>query len=543
MRKILVTSALVYANGSLHLGHILEQIQTDIWVRFQKLQGHDCIYVGGDDAHGTPIMISAQKQNISPEQLIAEVKTSHEKDSLGFLIDFDNYHTTHSPENHELTKLVYEHLLKNNDIETRVIDQAFDEDAKMFLPDRYIKGTCPCCKTPDQNGDNCENCGSTYTTNELLNPISIISGKPPIQKSSEHYFFRLDKYADQLKTWIQKSLQPEIFNKLNEWFVEGLKPWDISRDAPYFGFEIPDKPGKYFYVWLDAPIGYIASLKNLCARKKINFDDYWQQDSSAELYHFVGKDIVYFHALFWPAILESAKLRKPTAVFAHGYLTVDGKKMSKSRGTFILAQDYLKHLNPEYLRYYLAAKLNSSIDDIDLNFDDFIKRNNSDLVGKVVNIASRSAGFINKNFNGMLADKLDAPELFDEGIALAKKISESYETRNFSNAVRLIMQLADLTNKYVDTKKPWGLSKQNPNDPEIKNICTMCINMYRLLVIFLKPILPALAAGSEDFLQINPLVWEDYKTPLLQHKINEFKPLIQRIEPKSVALLLSCIQK
>ncbi|MBU0744187.1 MAG: methionine--tRNA ligase [Gammaproteobacteria bacterium] len=539
MRKILATSGLVYANGPLHLGHILEQIQTDIWVRFQKLQGNDCIYICGDDAHGTPIMISAQKQNITPLQLITEMKESHEKDSAGFLIDFDNYYTTHSEENRELTNLIYQRLQENNDIETKVINQAFDDDAKMFLPDRYIKGTCPRCKSPDQNGDNCEICGATYSTTDLIDPISIISGKPPVQKSSEHYFFRLDKYASFLKTWGKKSLQPEIINKLNEWFEQGLKSWDISRDAPYFGFEIPDKPGKYFYVWLDAPIGYIASSKNLSLRTNINFDEYWQPNSTAELYHFVGKDIIYFHALFWPAILEGANFRKPTAVFTHGYLTVNGQKMSKSRGTFILAQDYLKHLSPEYFRYYLAAKLSPGIDDIDLNFDDFIKRNNSDLVGKVVNIASRSAGFINKTFNGMLADKLDAPELFAEGIKLAEKIRASYEARNYSSAVRSIMQLADLTNQYIDEKKPWGLAKENPNNRGIQNICTMGINMYRLLIIFLKPILPLLATNSEEFLQVPPLAWEDHKTPILQHKINEFKPLMQRIDPKSIELILA----
>jgi methionyl-tRNA synthetase len=539
MRKILVTSALVYANGPLHLGHILEQIQTDIWVRFQKLQGHDCLYISGDDAHGTPIMISAQKRNISPEQLITETRISHKKDSADFLINFDNYHTTHSQENRKLTSLIYECLLKNDDIETKTINQAFDEDAKMFLPDRYIKGTCPRCEATEQNGDNCENCGAAYSPIDLINPISIISGKPPTQKASEHYFFRLDKYTEFLRTWGKKSLQPEIINKLNEWFSQGLKSWDISRDAPYFGFEIPNKPDKYFYVWLDAPIGYIASLKSLSVHKKINFDEYWQQDNPTELYHFIGKDIIYFHALFWPAILESAKLRKPTAIFTHGYLTINGQKMSKSRGTFILASDYLKHLNPEYLRYYLAAKLNSGIDDIDLNFDDFVKRSNSDLVGKVVNIASRSAGFINRSFGGMLANKLDSLELFNEGLKFAEKISKSYETRNFSNAVRLIMQFADLTNQYIDDKKPWGLAKYNPNDSTIQNVCTMGINMYRLLIIFLKPILPILAINSEIFLQIAPLSWQDHKRPLLHHKINEFKPLMQRVDFKSIEAILS----
>ena len=539
MRKILTTSALLYANGPLHLGHILEQIQTDIWVRWQKLQGHDCIYVCGDDAHGAPIMISAQKQNITPEQLIAEVKISHEQDSAGFLIDFDNYYTTHSPENREITNSVYQRLQQNSDIETKTIQQAFDESANMFLPDRFVKGTCPRCGAHDQHGDNCENCGATYAPTDLINPISIISGKCPIQKMSEHYFFRLDKYTTMLKMWGRKSLQPEIVNKLNEWFEQGLKPWDISRDSPYFGYEIPNKPGKYFYVWLDAPLGYIASFKNLCARKKINWEEYWQHDSTTELYHFVGKDIIYFHALFWPAILESANFRKPTSVFTHGYLTINGQKMSKSRGTFILASDYLKHLDPEYLRYYFAAKLGNGIDDLDLNFTDFMQRVNSDLVGKVVNIASRSAGFINKNFGGMLANDLAAPELFTAGLDLAEKISELYEKRDFNNAVRHIMQLADLANQYIDEKKPWSLNKQKSCDPTIQNVCTMSLNLFRLLMIFLKPILPRLVTNAEEFLQVAPLTWESRKTPLLNHKIAEFKPLMQRVDIKNIEPLYS----
>lgn len=539
MRKILVTSGLLYANGPLHLGHILEQIQTDIWVRWQKLQGHDCIYACGDDAHGAPIMISAQKQGITPEQLITEMKISHEQDSAGFLIGFDNYHTTHSPENHEITNLVYQRLKQNNDIETETIKQAFDENANMFLPDRFVKGTCPRCGAQDQHGDNCENCGATYAPTDLINPISVISGKCPVQKLSEHYFFRLDKYTAMLKIWGRKSLQPEVVNKLNEWFELGLKPWDISRDHPYFGFEIPDKPGKYFYVWLDAPLGYIASFKNLCARKKINWEEYWQHDSTTELYHFVGKDIIYFHALFWPAILESANFRKPTSVFTHGYLTINGQKMSKSRGTFILASTYLKYLDPEYLRYYFAAKLGNGIDDIDLNLTDFVQRVNSDLIGKVVNIASRSAGFINKNFGGMLADDLAVPELFTAGLNLAEKIGEFYEKRDFNNAVRHIMHFADLANQYIDEQKPWGLNKQNPHDPAVQNVCTMSLNLFRLLMIFLKPILPKLAANAEEFLQIAPLTWEDRKAPLLNHKIAEFKPLMQRVDMKNIEPLLS----
>jgi methionyl-tRNA synthetase len=539
MKKILTTSALIYANGPLHLGHILEQIQTDIWVRWQKLQGNDCLYICGDDAHGTPIMISAKKQNISPEQLITEAKISHEQDSAGFLIAFDNYYTTHSEENREITNSVYQRLQQNGDIETKTIEQAFDESANMFLPDRYIKGTCPHCSAHDQNGDNCENCGATYSPTDLLNPISTVSGNTPTQKMSEHYFFRLDKYTTILKTWGQKNLQSEITNKLKEWFDSGLKPWDISRDDPYFGFKIPDKPGKYFYVWLDAPLGYISILKNLYTHKELNCDEYWKKDSDTEVYHFIGKDIVYFHSIFWPAILESANLRKPTSVFAHGYLTINGQKMSKSRGTFILASDYLKHLDPEYLRYYFAAKLGAGIDDIDLNFADFMQRVNSDLVGKVINIASRCSGFINKNFGGMLSDDLTMPKLFEEGLELSKKIGAFYEKRDFNNAVRHIMLLADLANQYINEKQPWRLSKQNPNDPEVQNICTMSLNLFRLLMIFLKPILPKLARDSEEFLQVAPLTWKDMYTPLLNHKIATFKPLMQRVDIKSIEALLS----
>jgi methionyl-tRNA synthetase len=538
MRTMIVTSGLIYANGPMHLGHILEQIQTDIWSRWQKLQGHNCLYICGDDAHGTPIMISAQKQNITPEQLIAEMKISHEQDSAGFLIDFANYHTTHSQENQEITNAVYESLKKNNDLESKTIAQAFDETAKMFLPDRYVKGTCPRCHTQDQYGDSCENCGATYATTDLINPISVVSGKPPVQKTSEHFFFRLDKYTDLLKTWGQTSLQPEIINKLKEWFDLGLKPWDISRDAPYFGFEIPNNPGKYFYVWLDAPLGYIASFKNLATKKNIDFAQYWQIDSQTELYHFVGKDIIYFHALFWPAILASANFRKPTKIFTHGYLTINGQKMSKSRGTFILASAYLKYLDPEYLRYYFAAKLSTGIDDIDLNFTDFSQRINSDLVGKVVNIASRSAGFINKNFNNMLTTQLAAPDLFNTGVELAEKISEFYEKLDFNNAVRLIMHFADLANKYIDEKKPWSLNKQNSNNIEIQNICTMSLNLFRLLIIFLKPILPNLAIKTEKFLKITPLTWQDKNTPLLNHQIAEFEPLMQRVDLKNIDALL-----
>ena len=539
MRKIITTSGLIYANGPLHLGHMLEQIQTDIWVRWQKLRGNDCLYICGDDAHGTPIMLSAQKQQITPEELIAQMKISHEQDSAGFLIDFANYYTTHSADNQQLTNAVYASLKQNDDIEAKIIEQAFDVSANIFLPDRFIKGACPRCRAADQNGDSCDACGATYAPTELIDPVSVISGQTPIQKTSQHYFFRLNKYADMLQAWGKTSLQPEIMHKLNDWFELGLKPWDISRDSPYFGFEIPDQPGKYFYVWLDAPIGYIASYKNLCDQQNRDYLAAWQEGSDTEIYHFVGKDIIYFHALFWPAILTSAKLQKPTKIFTHGYLTINGQKMSKSRGTFILAQDYLKHLNPEYLRYYFAAKLNNGIDDIDLNFNDFTQRINSDLVGKVVNIASRSANFINKNFAGQLSDHLESPELLTTSLGLADKIAVFYENRDFNNAVRHIMQVADLANQYIDEKKPWSLNKLNPQDPNIQHICTMSLNLFRLLMILLKPILPKLAKDAEEFLQIAPLTWQDQELPLLQHKIGEFKPLMQRVDPKDIEALIN----
>ena len=543
MRKILVTSALVYANGPMHLGHILEQIQADIWVRFQKLRGIDCLYLSGDDAHGTPIMIAAQKNDLTPEELIAQSKKSHEQDTQGFLIDFSSYHTTHSEENRELTLLIYGQLKKNNDIEVKTIDQVFDEEVGIFLPDRYVKGTCPRCGLVDQYGDNCEGCGSTYSPADLLNPISILSGKPPVQKASEHYFFKLEKYADFLRSWTEQHLAPEVVNKLNEWLLSGLKSWDISRDAPYFGFAIPGVTNKYFYVWLDAPIGYLASFKHLSLRQPLDFDEYFDKDSKVELYHFIGKDITYFHTLFWPAILEGVGFRKPTSVFIHGFLTVNGQKMSKSRGTFILAQNYLKHLNPEYLRYYLASKLGAGIDDVDLNFDDFIKKNNGDLVGKVINIASRSAKFINDNFQGMLADHLDMPMLFDDAVARAPKIEEAYEQRNYNSAVRVIMELADVANQYIDEQKPWVLAKANPKDPRIQAVATMGLNLYRLLIVFLKPIVPELARDSEQFLRIAPLQWQDCREPLLNHSIDKFNPLMNRIDPKCVEQLLNSDEK
>lgn len=532
MRKILVTAALPYANAPLHLGHILEHIQTDIWVRWQKLQGNDCIFVCGDDAHGTPIMLAAQKQGITPEELVAKIKESHEADMRGFNIGVDNFYTTHSEENRELATMIYQRLKDNNDIETATVEQAYDPVANMFLPDRFVKGTCPRCKTPDQYGDNCENCGATYATTDLIDSVSVVSGAKPIQKTSEHFFFKLKNYEEMLQTWArsEQHLQPEIVNKLNEWFSIGLKSWDISRDAPYFGFEIPDAPGKYFYVWLDAPIGYIASFKNLCMRRDLDFGEYWDADSKTELYHFVGKDIIYFHALFWPAMLYGAKLHLPNAVFTHGYLTINGEKMSKSRGTFILASEYLKHLNPEYLRYYFAAKLSNGIDDIDLNLTDFTQRVNSDLVGKVVNIASRCAGFIHKNFADKLSANLAEPELLQSFIAAGDKIAQLYEAREYNTAVRQIMALADRANQYIDEKKPWSLAKQNPLDQEVQNICSMGLNLFRILILYLKPILPVMAEQSEKFLNIDPLSWFDLSRPLLAHQIAEFKPLMQRVD-------------
>lgn len=545
MRKILVTAALPYANGPLHLGHMLEQIQTDIWVRWQKMQGNDCLFVCGEDAHGTPIMLSAKKQNISPEELIAKIKNEHEKDLADFYIDFDNYYTTHSKENQEIVTKIYLQLQKNHDIEKRDISQLYDEKAQMFLPDRFVKGTCPRCGAKDQYGDNCENCGSTYATTELLDAVSTISGIKPVLKNSEHYFFRLEKYQAMLQNWLESGALPlAITHKLKEWFKEGLKQWDISRDAPYFGFEIPDAPGKYFYVWLDAPVGYMASFKNLCERRKdLDFAEYWNAKSNTELYHFVGKDIVYFHSLFWPAILEGSLHRKPTKIFVHGYLTINGEKMSKSRGTFILARDFLKqNLNPECLRYYFAAKLNNSIDDIDLSFKDFALRVNSDLVGKVINIASRCANFINKYFAGKLSTKIADENLFLIFKNANVDIAKAYEELEYSQAMRMIMNLADRANQYIDEKKPWTLAKNLESLSEkekqatlkmIQEICTMGINFFRILLIYLKPVLPKIAENSEKFLNIDSLQWQDCETPLLDHDINTFSPLLNRIDLKN----------
>jgi len=535
VRKILVTSALPYANGSIHLGHLLEYIQTDIWVRFQKQRGEQCTYVCADDAHGTAIMLRAEKEGLSSEQLIARVNAEHQSDFSNFLIEFDNYHSTHSPENKALSEHIYTVCQANGKIASRSITQAFDPEKQLFLADRFIKGTCPKCKTEDQYGDNCEACGATYTPMELINPKSAISGATPIEKASEHFFFKLPEFQDFLQTWTRSgTLQPQIANKLAEWLDAGLQEWDISRDAPYFGFEIPNQAGKYFYVWLDAPIGYMASFQNLCERSEhLDFDDYWKPDSTTELYHFIGKDIVNFHALFWPAMLKCANYRTPSAVFAHGFVTVNGKKMSKSRGTFIKAQTYLEHLDPEYLRYYFAAKLTSNVEDLDLNLEDFAQRVNSDLVGKVVNIASRCAGFIVKRFDRKLAAQCQEPELLNTFTAAGDGIAELYEQREFGKAIRKIMELADLANQYIDDKAPWVVAKQEGQDEALQQICSNGINMFRQLITYLAPVLPSMATKAEAFLNTS-LTWDARTELLLDHEINKFKPMMTRVDMTKV---------
>ena len=538
-RKILVTSALPYANGPIHLGHLVEYIQTDIWVRFQKQRGNPCYFVCADDTHGTPIMLKADREGITPEQLIAKVGKEHLADFTEFGVAFDNYHSTHSEENRTFSSLIYERLRDAGHISSRTITQAFDPVKNMFLSDRFIKGECPKCGAHDQYGDSCEACGATYAPTELKNAVSTISGAKPVDKDSVHYFFNLADFTDMLRTWTSAGhLQPEVRNKLAEWLDGGLQQWDISRDAPYFGFEIPDAPGKYFYVWLDAPIGYMASFKNFCSKQNLNFDEFWAQDSSTELYHFIGKDIIYFHALFWPAMLNGAKFRTPTAIFAHGFLTVNGEKMSKSRGTFITARTYLDHLNPEYLRYYFAAKLSAGVDDIDLNFDDLSQRVNSDLVGKVVNIASRCSGFISKRFENTLSVNCSEPALFQEFINANVTIAEFYEAREFGKAMREIMALADKANQFIDEKKPWLIAKQEGNEAELHDVCSMGINLFRLLTGFLKPVIPALATEVEIFLNINPQVWPANTQALLNHKINDFKPLMTRVEADKIAAII-----
>ena len=545
-RKILVTSALPYANGSIHLGHMVEHIQTDVWVRFQKLRGHECYYCCADDTHGTPVMLAAQKQGIAPEDMIAKVREEHLADFTGFFIGYDNYYSTHSPENKQFSQDIYRALKANGKIESRVIEQLFDPEKQMFLPDRFVKGECPKCHAQDQYGDNCEVCGTTYSPTELINPYSAVSGAKPELRESEHFFFKLGECADFLKAWTSGNnphdgkphLQPEALNKMKEWLGEGeettLSDWDISRDAPYFGFEIPDAPGKYFYVWLDAPVGYMASFKNLCDRIGIDFDEYFKADSQTEMYHFIGKDILYFHALFWPAMLHFSGHRAPTGVYAHGFLTVDGQKMSKSRGTFITAKSYLEQgLNPEWMRYYIAAKLNSKIEDIDLNLQDFISRVNSDLVGKYVNIAARASGFIAKRFEGRLKDVADS-ELLAKLTAQSEAIAECYESREYAKALRDIMALADIVNEYVDANKPWELAKQEGQDARLHEVCSELINAFTMLTAYLAPVLPQTAANAAHFLNLNAITWANTRETLGEHAINKYEHLMQRVEQKQV---------
>ncbi|WP_261833556.1 methionine--tRNA ligase [Vibrio ishigakensis] len=539
LRKMLVTCALPYANGSIHLGHMLEHIQADIWVRYQRLRGNTVNFICADDAHGTPIMLKAQQMGISPEEMIAAVSEEHQKDFAGFNISFDNYHSTHSEENRELASQIYLELKKNGFISTRTISQLFDPEKEMFLPDRFVKGTCPKCKSEDQYGDNCDNCGATYSTTDLINPKSAVSGATPIMKDSEHFFFDLPQFESMLQEWTRSgSLQAETANKMQEWFESGLQQWDISRDAPYFGFEIPGEKDKFFYVWLDAPVGYMASFKNLCNKTEgLDFDEYWKKDSSTELYHFIGKDIVYFHSLFWPAMLEGAGFRKPNNVFVHGYVTVNGAKMSKSKGTFVKASTYLDHLDPECLRYYYAAKLNSRIDDLDLNLEDFTQRVNSDVVNKIVNLASRNAGFITKRFEGKLSDTFAEPALYQEFVDAADRIAELYETREFGRAIREITALADKANQYVDEKAPWVVAKEEGKDQELQDICSVGINLFRVLITYLKPVMPELAARTEAFLN-QKLTWENISAPLTGHEITKFKALFSRIDPKKVEAMI-----
>lgn len=542
-RSILITNALPYANGPLHLGHMVGFMQADIWARFQKTRGHKVTFVGGDDQHGTPIMLGAEKQGITPQQLIGNTEAQHRESLQGFSIGLDNFSGTHHPENQRLSSEIYLTLKQRGHIDVRIIKQAFDEEKGMFLPDRYVKGTCPKCKAADQYGDNCEVCGTTYDTTDLIDAYSVLSGKPPIEKESEHYFFKVSEFESMLSDWKDSgALQPEIANKIGEWFESGLIDWDISRDKPYWGFEIPDAPGKYFYVWLDAPIGYMASHKLHCDKTGDDWASYWQYDSSqesgTELYHFIGKDIVRFHTLFWPAMLEAVDYRKPSAVFVHGFLTVDGAKMSKSRGTFIMAETYLKHLNPEYLRYYFAAKLSNNVVDMDLNLDDFSARVNSDVVGKMVNIASRCAGFIVKRFDGMLAAESAAPELHLEFANAAEAIAARYENREYSQAMREIMALADKANQFIDEHKPWILIKDDTKLEEVQQVCTAGLNAFRSLCIYLKPVLPNLVSEAEAFLNTGELTWNDLQTPLLDHKINKFKPLMTRVESDAIESMI-----
>jgi methionyl-tRNA synthetase len=538
-RRILVTSALPYANGPIHLGYILEVVQTDVWVRFQKLRGHECYYVGADDTHGTPIMLKAQSEGITPEQLIEKVNGEHRRDLADMLIGFDNYGSTHSRETQAICDRMYLRLRERGCIDRKSVRQAYDDSAKMFLPDRYVKGVCPVCGTADQYGDSCENCGSTYTPADLKNPVSVVSGTPPVWRESEHYFFKLSAFEQSLVDFVKSgAVQESVARKLEEWFSQGLKDWDISRDAPYFGFEIPDAPGKYFYVWFDAPIGYLGSFEQLCERTRLKFDDFLAADSEAELHHFIGKDILYFHALFWPAVLEAAGMRRPTNIHAHGFLTINGQKMSKSRGTFVTARRYLDVLKPEYLRYYFSAKLGPGLDDLDLNFDEFVTRLNSDIVGKLVNIASRCAGFITKGAGGALAAELSDPALYAAFMEAGESIAASYEKRDLAGAMREIMALADRANQYIDTHKPWMLAKQPDKAAEVQAVCTQGLNLFRALMIYLQPVLPQMAAEARRFLQESDWRWDSVSRPLLGSSILQYEALATRLDTKTVAALI-----
>ena len=540
MRKILVTSALPYANGSIHLGHLVEYLQTDIWVRHQKMSNNHCTYICADDAHGTPIMLKARELNITPEKLIEKSKKEHVEDFTDFHIEFDNYHTTHSEENRLLSELIYNNLKDKGVIERREIEQYYDENEEMFLPDRYIKGTCPKCGENDQYGDSCEKCGATYSSTEVIDPISVISNSKPIKKKTEHLFFKLSDYEEFLSEWLTDSrVQKEIHNKMKEWLSDGLSSWDITRDKPYFGFSIPGEKEKFFYVWLDAPVGYIASFKNLCDKNSIDYLSSWKKDSEVELYHFIGKDIAYFHVLFWPSMLEGAGFRTPTSVFCHGFLTIDGEKMSKSRGTFIKARTYLNHLNPEYLRYYFASRLTSKIEDIDLNFNDFIARVNSDLIGKVINIGSRCARFINKDFDNKLASKSNNQSLIAKILEKKSAIQTNYENRDFSKNIRLISSLADDVNKYIDDEKPWIKIKNKENSEIVHEVCSDGINMFRVLVGYLKPVLPNITENVEKLLRCTPIDWYNIDQLIFEEKIETFKPIITRIDEKSIEIIKS----
>ncbi len=535
MRKIIATSALPYANGPIHLGHLVEYLQTDIWVRSQKMAGNECLYICADDAHGTPIMLKAQELKITPEKLIDKIYKQHIKDFSDFHIEFDNYHSTHSDENKKFSEYIFNQLKERGDIVSKTINQFYDEKAQMFLPDRYIKGECPKCHAKDQYGDSCEECGSTYLSTDIINPISTVSDTKPVTKETDHFFFKLSSYETFLKKWVSNdATQTEIKNKLNEWLSDGLVDWDITRDAPYFGFNIPNTKDKFFYVWLDAPIGYIASHKNYCEKNNKSFDEYWKSDSNCELYHFIGKDIAYFHALFWPAMLEGSGFRKPNAVYCHGFLTINGEKMSKSRGTFFNARTYLNHLNPEYLRYYFASRLADKIEDIDLSFDDFQSRVNSDLVGKIINIGSRCSKFINKDFSNELSATFNNEKIINDCLSHLDEIINNYEGRNFSTNIRLISSMADDINKYLDEEKPWVKIKDKKNHEMVQKICTDGMNLFRILIGYLKPVLPKISEKVENIMQCEPINWENIKDLVLSKKIQEFKPIITRIDKDSL---------